>query len=217
MSETIILLMSKYSDNCSKLMKIMKSSELNFSFIDTIFIDNAKIRESVISKKDYNITSVPTILVFKPGQVQKFDNMRAFQWIQQTIKNLKQTEQDKEDIEDIQEEEDRIYQEIEIQKQVQQKVAEQMEELKMEMQQQLQQSLHKSEGPKTDINSLLENNVNFDEEPTEGIDMNAAEKLIEKSVKKGESIADKMNRMEAERKEIEQSSNALLKQQPQLN
>lgn len=217
MSETIILLMSKYSDNCNKLMRIMKSSGLNFNFIDTIFIDNTRIRESVVSKKDYNITSVPTILVFKPEQVQKFDDMRAFQWIQQTIKNLKKIEQDKEDVEDIQEEEDRMYQENEIQKQVQQKVAEQMEGLKTEMQKQLQQTLHRSEGPKTDINALLENNTNFGEEPEEAIDLQAAEKLIEKSVKKGESISDKMNRMEAERQQIEQSSQELLKQQPQLN
>ena len=99
--------------------------------------------------------------------------------------------------------EERIQQEIEIQNQVQnqvqQKVQEQMEELKVQMQQQLQQTLHHSEGPKTDINDLLGNNTNFEQDNTDVIDMEATNKLVEKSVKKGESIADKMNRMEAER------------------
>ena len=200
----------------------MKSSGLNFNFIETIFIDNPSVRKSVISKKDYNITSVPTILVFKSsGSVEKYDNDIVFKWMLQTVKNLKKIEDDKDVIDEIEEEEERIQQELDLQtqvkNQVQQKVEEQMEELKVQMQQQLQQQLHVNTGPKTDINSLLGNNTNFEPEDVDAIDMDATGKLVEKSVRKGESIADKMNRMEAERKEIEQKSEALLKQQPQLN
>ena len=63
--ETIILLLSKYSPNCINLLDMLKSSGINFSFIEMIFIDNTKVRQSILNKKDYNITSVPTILVFK--------------------------------------------------------------------------------------------------------------------------------------------------------
>ena len=105
MQDTIILLLSKYSNNCNKMMQIMKSSELNFNFIETIFIDNANVRKSIISKKDYNITSVPTLLVFKSnGSIEKYDNDVAFKWMLQTIKNLKKIEEDKEVVDEIEEE-----------------------------------------------------------------------------------------------------------------
>ena len=213
MSETIVLLMSKYSDNCNRLKEIMKSSGMNFHFIETLFIDNTKIRQCVVNMKEYNITKVPTIMVFGSDQVQKFDGIRVFQWMKQTINNLRQNEQD-----------DENEREIEIHNQVEQKVQEQMEILREELQEQSfrmleqeqeqEQQFHNAESPKTDINSLLGNNMNFGPENSDAIDMEAADKIVEKSLKKNNSIAEKIKKMEDERNMEDGEYDRLLKSHP---
>lgn len=196
MQDTIILLLSKYSDNCNKLMQIMKSSNITFDFIDTIFIDNVAIRKSILKKKSYNITSVPTILVFKQNEVEKYDNDFAFRWINETIKNIS----NENSLLNQMEAENEINN-IDIEETVQQKVNEKLEDLKIEMQQQLQEQLNKKDDkPVTDINSLLNNSTLYEED--EELDFEMGNKLAEKSVKKDNSMEEKIKEMEKERNQL---------------
>jgi len=81
------LLFSKYSTGCGKLLEIMNSSGVNFSFVQPICIDNQKIREKVVQDPRYNIRVVPTILCFYVGgNVETYEGENAFSWIQNMVK-----------------------------------------------------------------------------------------------------------------------------------
>jgi hypothetical protein len=88
----IILLLSKYSESCNKLIDTMRTSGINFDFIDTIFIDNISVRKAIMANKKMGVRSVPTILVFKPDNIEKYDKEYAFIWMYQTIKNIQNLE-----------------------------------------------------------------------------------------------------------------------------
>lgn len=180
--ETIILLLSKYSENCNRMINMMKSSRINFSFIETIFVDNARLRQSILDKKDYNITTVPTILVFKNNyRVEKYDGINAFQWIEKTIENLKRSEVESTS--------------RQLEAQVEAKVNEQLKVLQSEFQEKLKaieeeqpdiMSKPPQVGQHTDINSMLQ------------------DKTIEKMNNPGKSdeVKSLAEKMEKEREEL---------------
>jgi thiol-disulfide isomerase/thioredoxin len=192
--ETIILLLSKYSENCNKMINMMKSSGINFSFIETIFVDNARLRQSILDKKDYNITTVPTILVFKDNyKVEKYDGVNAFQWVEKTVENLKRNEVESTS--------------RQVDAQVEAKVNEQLRALQSEFQEKLK-SIEEEEpeimskppqvGQHTDINSMLQ------------------DKTIEKmnSPGKADEVKSLAEKMEKEREDLFPKQEGLLGMMP---
>jgi hypothetical protein len=88
-----VLLYSKYSPMCKKLMNIIESTQINFTSLQTICIDNQKVRERIQEDKHIDITSVPCILVIFPdGVIEKYDDYHSFEWIQQIIINQSPTQ-----------------------------------------------------------------------------------------------------------------------------
>ena len=77
-TQDIILLFSKYSPQCSKLLKKTQ----NFPEIRTIPVDNKNIRKRILKDTQLNITIVPSMLVINAtGIIEKYEGMKAFEWI----------------------------------------------------------------------------------------------------------------------------------------
>lgn len=84
-----VLLFSKYSENCKKLFAIMSNSGINFSPLQSLCIDNEKIRKRILDNKQFNITVVPSILsVYSNGNVETYEGANAFNWVQGVIAKL---------------------------------------------------------------------------------------------------------------------------------
>lgn len=82
-----VLLFSKYSRNCSALIQRMQTSKVDFSAIQALCIDNEQIRNRIKADKQFEISSVPSILLLFPnGTVQKFEGPHAFAFIEGIIK-----------------------------------------------------------------------------------------------------------------------------------
>lgn len=84
-----VLLYSKYSPMSKKLTVFMQESQVDFTrevSLQTLCIDNEKIREKIQKNEQLDITSVPCILVIFPdGGIEKYDGAHAFEWIEQII------------------------------------------------------------------------------------------------------------------------------------
>jgi len=87
-----VLLYSKYSPLSKKLLDIIQSSPVNLEQIvslQTLCIDNEKVRKRIYQNKQIDITSVPCILVIFPdGGIEKYDGAPAFQWIEEIIQKF---------------------------------------------------------------------------------------------------------------------------------
>ena len=81
-TQDIILLFSKYSKQCVKLLKKTKS----ISEIRPIPVDNKAIRKRVLKDSQLNINIVPCILVVNAtGIIEKYEGMKAFEWIEEYL------------------------------------------------------------------------------------------------------------------------------------
>lgn len=77
-TQDIILLYSKYSTQCNKILK--KASSL--SEVRMIAIDQKDIRKRVLQDKQLNVSIVPCILIVNTnGIIEKYEGMKAFEWI----------------------------------------------------------------------------------------------------------------------------------------
>ena len=87
--QTSVLLYSKYSPSCQNLMELMESSNVNFKNIislQTLCVDNEKVRERIKQNRQFDITSVPCILLIYPdGGIEKYDGINHIQWVNQMI------------------------------------------------------------------------------------------------------------------------------------
>ena len=82
-----VLLFSKYSRNCTALIQRMQTSKVDFSGIQALCVDNEQIRNRIKADKQFEISSVPSILLLFPnGTVQKFEGPHAFAFIEGIIK-----------------------------------------------------------------------------------------------------------------------------------
>jgi hypothetical protein len=83
---TKILLWSKYSPKSSYLLKSIKDSNVQFN-LDSLCIDNKDIKKRVCEDKNYEIKSVPCLLImYTNGVVEKYDGDRIFDWFNNSIK-----------------------------------------------------------------------------------------------------------------------------------
>ena len=91
----IVILYSKYSHNCKKLMDMVRNTITNFenTELSNICIDNKDIRKKILKSKTLLVKAVPCILILYPdGGVEKYEGGTAFRWVEEIIKNKKQQE-----------------------------------------------------------------------------------------------------------------------------
>lgn len=91
----IIILYSKYSNNCKKLMDIVRNTIINFenTELSNICIDNKDIRKKILKSKTLLVKAVPCILILYPdGGVEKYEGGTAFRWVEEIINKKKQQE-----------------------------------------------------------------------------------------------------------------------------
>ena len=91
----IVILYSKYSHTCKKLMDMVRNTITNFenTEISNICIDNKDIRKKILKSKTLLVKAVPCILILYPdGGVEKYEGGTAFRWIEEIINNKKQQE-----------------------------------------------------------------------------------------------------------------------------
>jgi hypothetical protein len=82
----VVLLHSKYSSNCKKLLQTIDQYGLK---IDTLCVDNEKVRKRVVKSKNVPVKVVPCILLgFPGGTIEKYDGEHAFEWITKVIGNI---------------------------------------------------------------------------------------------------------------------------------
>jgi len=89
MSENTIILYSKYSNSCTKLIRMLNSypvdleSNLNLSLV---CVDNENIRKQILRSKHIKINTVPCLLLISTnGEVNLYENDTIFQWFNEQI------------------------------------------------------------------------------------------------------------------------------------
>jgi len=84
-----VLLYSKYSSYSKKIMSELNSAGVDFSRVaglQTLCIDNAKVKKRIMDDKQIDIKYIPCILVIYPdGGIEKYDGSSAFEWTEQLI------------------------------------------------------------------------------------------------------------------------------------
>ena len=69
----------------------MENSQLDFSFIKQVCVDNKKIKEKIKKSKDIQISLVPCLLnIFQDGGVEKYEGESIFEWLKNYILSKKQ-------------------------------------------------------------------------------------------------------------------------------
>lgn len=88
-----VLLYSKYSSYSKQLMGFIQSNgvDLNRAIgLQTLCIDNEKIRNRILENKDIDVISVPCLLIIYPdGGIEKYDGNNVFDWINSVITKIK--------------------------------------------------------------------------------------------------------------------------------
>lgn len=82
----VVLLYSKYSRGCEKLLETM--SVMDFR---KICVDHDEVRRLIrADQKKYNIKEVPCILVFfANGVMKKYEGTNAFEWVRDTVEKMR--------------------------------------------------------------------------------------------------------------------------------
>ena len=90
--EYLIVLYSKYSPQCQKILQIYDKSTMDY--IKMICVDNSNLRERLMVSKTIQIKTVPCVLLIYPGnKVEKFEGSGVLDWIlQQISQNLPNTD-----------------------------------------------------------------------------------------------------------------------------
>lgn len=81
-----VLLYSKYSPNCQKLIGTIQENKIVIPGMHSVCIDNKKIRKRIMDEKTLNVTVVPCILsVFDNGTVEKYEGDSLYQFVGQFV------------------------------------------------------------------------------------------------------------------------------------
>lgn len=82
----LVLLYSKYSTNCQKLIETIQVNRIQIPNLQSLCIDNKKIRKRILENKQFDVSVVPCILsVFENGTVEKYEGDYSFQFVEQFI------------------------------------------------------------------------------------------------------------------------------------
>lgn len=81
-----ILVYSKYSNNSKRLIDLIQNSNVDFSGLKSLCVDNDKIRKRIKQNPHLDVTTVPCILnIYANGTVEKFEGAYAFSWVEKII------------------------------------------------------------------------------------------------------------------------------------
>ena len=84
-----VILYSKYSKFSKALIETMEKSNVDFvnQFqLKLLCIDNEVVRKRILNNKQIDIKTVPCILiVYNDGGVEKYEDTKAFEWVEQII------------------------------------------------------------------------------------------------------------------------------------
>jgi len=85
-SEYFVVLFSKYSNACKKLMDTINNGNLNMNF-NYLCIDNKDIRNKIVTSSEIDIKNVPCLLVIneQSGSIDKYEGQDSFIWINDII------------------------------------------------------------------------------------------------------------------------------------
>ena len=81
----VILLYSKYSNHCNKLINGLHRSPVKLN-IDMLCIDNKNIRNIMEQSTNVLVEAVPCVMVIKDDSVEKYEGEKAFRWISEKIR-----------------------------------------------------------------------------------------------------------------------------------
>ena len=85
-----VLFWSKYSSSCKQLLGEMKSYG---AIIDTVCVDNPKIRKRIATNPKLQITVVPTLLsIYQNGVVEKYEGEKVFQLLYEAFSKQERVE-----------------------------------------------------------------------------------------------------------------------------
>lgn len=90
-NQYFVILFSKYSNVCKKFMDDVKNANLNMNF-NILCVDNKQIREKILNSSDFDINSLPCLLVLNDSQntVDKYEGQDAFIWLKDIIHQKQQ-------------------------------------------------------------------------------------------------------------------------------
>lgn len=92
MERICVLVHSKYSPKCVKLLEALASSPINLRTtigLTTMCIDNEAVRKRISASDTLRILTVPTLLiVYKDGGVEKYEGNRLIEWIDETVRTV---------------------------------------------------------------------------------------------------------------------------------
>ena len=84
-----VLLYSKYSSTCKSLMDLIQTSGIDFTnqlSLQSLCVDNEKIRYRISKNKQIHVTTVPCLLIIYPdGGIEKYDGSHVFEWVKNII------------------------------------------------------------------------------------------------------------------------------------
>jgi len=73
-------------------MSVLSSSPVDLGTavnLNAVCVDNKEIRERITKANKFEITTVPCILiVYREGAVEKYEGVKAFEWVDETIKMI---------------------------------------------------------------------------------------------------------------------------------
>ena len=76
----------------NKIMSVLSSSPVDLGTVvnlNAVCVDNKEIRERITKANKFEITTVPCILiVYREGAVEKYEGVKAFEWVDETIKMI---------------------------------------------------------------------------------------------------------------------------------
>lgn len=82
-----ILVYSKYSSYCKRLLTTIQHSPVDFSYLQPLCVDNPEVRARVKNDEKLQILAVPSILVcYSDGVVERFDGENAFDWVGEVVR-----------------------------------------------------------------------------------------------------------------------------------
>jgi hypothetical protein len=89
--EYLILIYSKYSSQCQRIVQVLSSNPLHY--IRLLCIDNTKARQQLMESKKLSVHTVPCILLVYKNKIEKFEGPNVTEWVlSQIVNNLDTTQ-----------------------------------------------------------------------------------------------------------------------------
>lgn len=80
--EQLIVLYSKYSPQCTRIVELYNSHPSNLDYLRLICVDNVNLREAILNATNIRVRTVPCVIfVYPGGRVEKFEGANVSDWI----------------------------------------------------------------------------------------------------------------------------------------